>query len=84
MVAIPFLFKWTKDSRFDAAFGELSYPIYIVQFVVIDFLVKILKDTPSYEYLPVWVVGGCAVLAILINKLVSDPVEKIRKARAVR
>lgn len=79
--AVPLLFKWTKDSKIDAAFGELSYPIYVAQFIVIDFAIKIFQGTESYQYLPLWVIGGCAVLAFLINKLVSDPIEKIRKAR---
>jgi peptidoglycan/LPS O-acetylase OafA/YrhL len=81
VVALPFLFKWTKDSKFDAAIGEFSYPIYIAQFIVIDFFLKILKGTPVYGYLPIFVIIGCVAVAWLVNKIVAEPIEKIRKAR---
>jgi peptidoglycan/LPS O-acetylase OafA/YrhL len=81
VIAIPLFFKWTKASRLDSAIGDLSYPIYIAQFIVIDFFIKILKGTQYYEYLPIFVILGCVLVAILVNKLVSDPIEKFRKAR---
>src|SRR5262249_47350098 len=33
--AIPFLFALTRDLRWDRLFGNLSYPIYLVQFPAI-------------------------------------------------
>lgn len=80
-LALPFLFKWTRNSKFDASIGEFSYPIYLAQFIVIDYVLKIPKGTSLYSYVPIFVMIGCMVLAWLVNKVVSDPIEKYRKAR---
>ena len=34
--SVPVLFTMTKDNRFDRAMGELSYPVYINHFIVIQ------------------------------------------------
>ncbi|WP_165226370.1 hypothetical protein [Aquisphaera insulae] len=37
-VALPFLFAYTKRNRIDRRIGELSYPVYLVHWLVIDLL----------------------------------------------
>ena len=40
-VTIPFLFKITKDSKIDRLLGEISYPLYLSHFLIINILTQL-------------------------------------------
>lgn len=79
-LAVPFIFKFSRSSRVDFAIGELSYPIYICHMFVVLFLgrmngiVKVLGEGMT-------VVIASIVLAMVLNRFVARPMEKIRQAR---
>lgn len=77
--AIPFLFILTKDHTFDRWIGELSYPVYICH--------MLFRSAYSVQLFPEFMSEGITVtaysilMAILLNKLIADPVERLRQAR---
>ncbi|MBE9033636.1 acyltransferase family protein [aff. Roholtiella sp. LEGE 12411] len=79
--SIPFIFKVTKNSKFDMHLGEFSYPIYIGHRIVIQaitpFTDKLGIETYRGELATILSFGT----AYLLIKFVSDPIEKIRRAR---
>ncbi|NID08776.1 acyltransferase family protein [Fibrivirga algicola] len=75
-VSLPFLFAYTKNSHFDNRIGDLSYPLYIVHFLV-------------WETLSAYAIGGAysnlytlaiaLAIAYTINRLVGEPIERVRQ-----
>jgi peptidoglycan/LPS O-acetylase OafA/YrhL len=78
---IPGLFELTKDYKFDRWIGELSYPLYILHFPILQLLKKgtlsPLNDTIS---LGSQVALFSFIGAILIYLFVDKPLEKRFKA----
>jgi peptidoglycan/LPS O-acetylase OafA/YrhL len=76
IVAVPSLFAFTRDNRFDRAIGELSYPVYILHF-------PILKMLSGFEVKGPFNYGtNAAILSILAGALVylviDRPVDRWR------
>ncbi|MBO0948727.1 acyltransferase family protein [Fibrella forsythiae] len=73
---LPLVFIGSKHNKFDASIGELSYPLYLVHFLV-------------WETLGAWHIGGAYInlytlviatgLAYGINQLVGQPIEQLRQ-----
>jgi len=66
---IPFLFRWSRNRRWDRLLGDLSYPVYLVHITVIRVfdlpdLLKFLGPKFSTTFL-------CSVLVMTIAVLVS-------------
>ncbi len=78
---IPFAFEVSKASRADRFLGNLSYPIYISQSLVLKFVVA--KRFPKVIDVGFTSLVIVVLLALLLNILVVEPIEKI-KARRVR
>lgn len=72
---LPFIFGYTKSMKWDIQIGDLSYPIYLSHgiFLLIGYFFQI-----ENVY---FVVGGTIIFSYLLNKLVSDKIEKIRQKR---
>ncbi|XWW44324.1 acyltransferase [Fibrella sp. USSR17] len=76
IATLPFVFLYTKQNRLDAKIGELSYPLYILHFLI-------------WEILRTWNIGGdyinlyTLVIALagayLLTKLVGDRIEQLRR-----
>ncbi|SDN26427.1 acyltransferase [Polaromonas sp. JS666] len=50
-LTIPLLFEWSKHAALDKQFGELSFPVYISHFLVIDALLSVGIDRPPIQVL---------------------------------
>lgn len=84
-VAIPFLFRLTQNGDLDKFFGDLSYPAYIVQFLV-GFALLDIAGRPSFHLhvaydLAIWL--PLALLAIMaaaaaLHYAVVRPVDRLR------
>ena len=79
-LAVPLIFKFSRGSRLDYMIGELSYPIYICHTFVILFLGRM---TVLVKLLgPGLTVAIVATgLAMVLNRFIARPIEKIRQAR---
>lgn len=81
LVGLPFAFLATKTSKVDRWLGELSYPVYLVHFLIIT-LLRIVPDPANLALSE----GALALLlslvaAWLLNISIANPIEKLRQAR---
>lgn len=81
-LALPFIFLYSKDNKFDQKIGDLSYPVYMshMLFVMIigklSFITNILGEG-------ITVALSTILLSILINHFIANPLEKFRQRRVV-
>ena len=84
-LAIPSLFIATARSRWDRYIGELSCPMYIVHWLVIAVVTRVV-NLPAFQPISRWtppIVAVVTVLAaILLHHAVSVPLERLRQGRA--
>jgi peptidoglycan/LPS O-acetylase OafA/YrhL len=65
--SIPSIFNLTKNNKLDRFLGELSYPIYCLQFIGIGFCIKILNMKGRYDLFT----GAVIFFVILILSVIS-------------
>lgn len=87
LIALPFIFQFTRKSRLDSWLGALSYPIYLSHRFVIEWL-GYLPHLPSdwearwpgaQEY---FIVLNTLAVSALINALIQSPIERRFKRKA--
>ncbi|HCK23430.1 MAG TPA: acyltransferase [Bacteroides graminisolvens] len=82
ILALPFIFRLTKNWKWDAHIGELSYPIYIchifVLFCITRFHIPLIHGNLGFT-LTLWTI----VLSILLNYFVARRIEAYRQKRVV-
>lgn len=83
---LPLAFLFQSRHRLDKAIGELSYPIYICHALVILFFGWLLDGAQTRQpvMFTVLVVVGCIGFAALLNALIADPVERLRRRLRAR
>ncbi len=83
---LPLAFLFQSRHRLDQAIGELSYPIYICHTLVILFFTWLLDGAQRQQpaLFTVLVVAGCIGLSALLNSLIADPVERLRRRLRAR
>jgi len=74
---IPASFQLTKNSKVDRYFGNLSYPLYISQYIVITFTVS--KKFPKVLGIGFTTLLIAIILSIFIYEFVSKRIEKQRQ-----
>jgi peptidoglycan/LPS O-acetylase OafA/YrhL len=74
--ACPAVFAWTRASRLDRFWAELSYPFYLVHFLI---LACFEEFDPEYGLPPVVLASLAA--ALLLRALVEVPVDRWRRRR---
>lgn len=81
---LPALFFATKVMSLDKLIGELSYPVYLSQFVVISAV----TFTPVQNWPPGFRSLTILIITILLSWLaivtINQPIEKFRQARILR
>ena len=83
-ITLPFLFQFSKNSKFDYRVGELSYPIYIIHIVVLNTITLLFSKYNWQFNKGLGVVIVTLILSYLLMKFVSDPIEKIRRRRTMK
>ena len=79
---LPFTFLFSQRNRIDRWIGDLSYPVYLVQLLAIHLVLYLSSgiDLLDFHYMAsLNSVITSILFAILLNKLISDPVEKLRE-----
>lgn len=78
---LPLAFLFQSRYRLDKVIGELSYPIYICHTLVIVFFGWLLDDTQLRQpaMFMTLVLAGSIGFAALLNALIADPVERLRR-----
>ncbi|MFN0125674.1 MAG: acyltransferase family protein [Verrucomicrobiales bacterium] len=80
---IPFLFAESKNWRWDRWIGELSYPIYLIHFLVVWICQAILPASWQSNR-SLWAMVGSILASILLSQLALQPFERWRARRARR
>lgn len=80
-VGLPFLFHLTRKSTIDRFIGELSYPIYLCHFILIDTFIFL--KAPQYGALPAtfMILLSTLVLAAAGMLIIQKPVDRFRQKR---
>ena len=73
---IPVLFIHGKNNRLDQRIGDLSYPLYIVHYIVFETL---RAYQVGGEYTNLLTLAISLVLALGLNQFVGEPVEALRR-----
>lgn len=77
-IFIPAWFAWSKDLRWDNAIGNLSYPVYVLHYTLVNWLVEVGFDG-------IWFTSAAVVLTLAVSAvvyiLVEAPVDRWRQQR---
>lgn len=80
---LPLMFVRQSGSKIDRAIGELSYPIYICHWLVIEVCTKLFAGRSQDGAFLACVIGASLLGAYGLNRWVGEPVERWRdKLRA--
>ena len=83
-ITLPFIFALTKKNNVDGYIGRLSYPMYIIHFLVI----KALTNIPSFHDSSDSKTIAAIIITIFISwlalKFIEDPIDAIRQKRIKR
>jgi peptidoglycan/LPS O-acetylase OafA/YrhL len=75
-LSVPFVFDLTKDSKLDSFLGKLSFPVYMVHFLVIALFEEIWDEYSIFLLLLVVI-----ATALLIHLLIEVPIDRWRQWR---
>ena len=76
-LSIPFLFHLSKDNKFDRLLGEISYPLYLCHFLIIDIFAQVLKV--NHQYLGLYSLLISLPVATISYFLIQKPSQSLRK-----
>jgi peptidoglycan/LPS O-acetylase OafA/YrhL len=79
LLIVPSLFAWSKDLAWDRLLGNLSYPIYMVQMVVVGVLATVFKTQAGIIAVPL-AVG----IAWFLWRWIDEPVDRFRQEQLRR
>lgn len=76
---VPIIFSVTKNFKFDRFLGELSYPLYIIHFIIVKMFVNFtLVDTNLKKLM---IVTISLVISYSLYKFIEFPIDKFRQKR---
>ncbi|MFA5532013.1 MAG: acyltransferase [Candidatus Shapirobacteria bacterium] len=78
-IFIPFIFNLFKKNKIDRFIGELSFPVYISHFLIIDTLTHYTKLNHQYLGLTTAIIS--IVFSIILIKLIIHPIDHFRQSR---
>jgi peptidoglycan/LPS O-acetylase OafA/YrhL len=78
LMAVPFVFRLTKDNSFDRALADLSYPVYLSHIFVIGVLTMLGAKGGGFGLMAT---AATIVLAAALVRFVETPVDAIRQKR---
>jgi len=76
-LTMPFIFNITKDSRFDRFLGNISYPAYIVHFLIVAFFEEYFEDEYSVFLLLLVVFSA----SLVVYCAIEAPIDRWRQGR---
>jgi len=79
--SIPFVFLYTKSSVIDNFIGKLSYPVYIMHFLVIKLFSNAKLFSNNSNLRTILIVIVTLFVSYFAVKLVDDPINKFRQKR---
>ena len=81
-IFIPFIFNLFKNNKIDRYIGELSYPVYISHFLVIDTLINF-THLP-HQLISTFTITFSVILSIILLQFIINPINKFRQLRLLK
>lgn len=78
-IFIPFIFNLFQKNKIDRFIGELSYPIYLSHFLVIDILTHF--TNLNHQNLGITTAIISIIFSIILIKLIINPIDRFRQSR---
>ena len=78
-IFIPFIFNLFKNNKIDRFIGELSFPVYISHFLIIDILTH--STALPHQFLGLTTAIISIIFSILILKFIINPINLFRQSR---
>lgn len=78
-IFIPFIFNLFKTNKIDRFIGELSYPVYICHFLIIDILTHF-TALPN-QFLGITTAISSIIFSILVLQFIIKPIDNFRQSR---
>lgn len=76
LISIPYLFNKFKDNKFDRLLGEISYPLYLCHFLIVDIFAQVIKV--NHQYLGLYSLLLSLPISIISYYLIQKPIQKYR------
>lgn len=83
-LSLPLVFALTKDMKVDKMIGELSYPVYLCHFLVIELLADLWGTKVMNQWQMAGTILASVVTAGFIVILIERPSERYRHSLSVR
>lgn len=80
----PFCFLLLRSNAIDRFIGELSYPIHIAHFLVVDILVNYLKIGSGTWYVFVMASAVTIIVSLVLVQCIDKPIDRYRQKRLHR
>jgi peptidoglycan/LPS O-acetylase OafA/YrhL len=81
-LSMPFIFNLAKDSRFDRFLGNISYPIYIVHFLIIAIFEEYFEEQYFEEEYPFFLLLLAVFSAsLVVYCAIEVPIDRWRQRR---
>jgi len=77
-LSMPFIFNLAKDSRFDRFLGNISYPIYIVHFLIVAIFEEYFEEEYPFFLLLLLVVFSAS---LVVYCAIEAPIDRWRQRR---
>jgi peptidoglycan/LPS O-acetylase OafA/YrhL len=81
ILALPFAYYFSKQTINDRLLGELSFPLYLCHFLIIDLSQKYLAPAfLSVQQIGIFVLASALIVSALIVFFIEHPIDKLRHA----
>jgi peptidoglycan/LPS O-acetylase OafA/YrhL len=81
-ILMPVVFMFSRNSVFDRFVGELSYPVYLVHFIVIQLLhVVLTRLRADLAFLTIWSIFFSVAAAAALYFAIIRPLDRYRESR---
>ncbi|RYD72600.1 MAG: acyltransferase [Sphingobacteriales bacterium] len=86
LLSMPLLFHFYKDNKTDFILGELSYPVYLLHWLVYVMLSYFAGQNSALAFLndPLAVALVSIAFSLVLIKYISNPIDRFRQSRLKR
>lgn len=79
VAALPFAFHFSRKMAWDKFIGELSYPVYISHFLLMQLVTgKLQPGSGGAPYVGAFVMVASILLAVVLVEFIEKPVDRVR------
>lgn len=80
LISVPFIFRYTKNNKYDRFLGELSYPVFITHMIFAKILFSYSTSLPSFLNFIIILIPTI-IFSLVLIKFVQNPIDNFRHKR---